>query len=199
MKKELKKDLRFIIIFILVVTISFIYLFQSTYAKYKKQVNSNVNSTIASWNIKINNETINNKKTLTNSITPTLYENEYVKENTLAPGIKGYFDINIDSSKVDVDFNYEVNAVLNNSTNLTDFKITDYELNDSGTKQNFNTTGISNSLPKNTKNTKIRFYVEWIDDDTNVMNNIEDTTYATNHDDVKYVLTIKFTQKKESN
>ncbi|MDD6402924.1 MAG: hypothetical protein PUG33_02115 [Mollicutes bacterium] len=199
MKKELKKDLRFIIIFILVVTISFIYLFQSTYAKYKKQVNSNVNSTIASWNIKINNETINNKKTLTNSITPTFYENEYVKENTLAPGIKGYFDINIDSSKVDVDFNYEVNAVLNNSTNLTDFKITDYELNDSGTKQNFNTTGISNSLPKNTKNTKIRFYVEWIDDDTNVMNNIEDTTYATNHDDVKYVLTIKFTQKKESN
>ena len=199
MKKELKKDLRFIIIFILVVTISFIYLFQSTYAKYKKQVNSNVNSTIASWNIKINNETINNKKTLTNSITPTFYENEYVKENTLAPGIKGYFDINIDSSKVDVDFNYEVNAVLNNSTNLTDFKITDYELNDSGTKQNFNTTGISNSLPKNTKNTKIRFYIEWIDDDTNVMNNIEDTTYATNHDDVKYVLTIKFTQKKESN
>lgn len=199
MKKELKKDLRFIIIFILVVTISFIYLFQSTYAKYKKQVNSNVNSTIASWNIKINNETINNKKTLTNSITPTFYENEYVKENTLAPGIKGYFDINIDSSKVDVDFNYEVNAVLNNSTNLTDFKITDYELNDSGTKQNFNTTGISNSLPKNTKNTKIRFYVEWIDDDTNVMNNVEDTTYATNHDDVKYVLTIKFTQKKESN
>ena len=81
MKKELKKDLRFIIIFILVVTISFIYLFQSTYAKYKKQVNSNVNSTIASWNIKINNETINNKKTLTNSITPTFYENEYVKEN----------------------------------------------------------------------------------------------------------------------
>ena len=199
MKKELKKDLRFIIIFILVVTISFIYLFQSTYAKYKKQVNSNVNSTIASWNIKINDETINNKKTLTNSITPTFYENEYVKENTLAPGIKGYFDINIDFSKVDVDFNYEVNAVLNNSTNLTDFKITDYELNDSGTKQNFSTTGISNSLPKNTKNTKIRFYVEWIDDDTNVMNNVEDTTYATNHDDVKYVLTIKFTQKKESN
>ena len=199
MKKELKKDLRFIIIFILVVTISFIYLFQSTYAKYKKQVNSNVNSTIASWNIKINDETINNKKTLTNSITPTFYENEYVKENTLAPGIKGYFDINIDSSKVDVDFNYEVNAVLNNSTNLTDFKITDYELNDSGTKQNFSTTGISNSLPENTKNTKIRFYVEWIDDDTNVMNNVEDTTYATNHDDVKYVLTIKFTQKKESN
>ena len=99
------------------------------------------------------------KKTLTNSITPTFYENEYVKENTLAPGIKGYFDINIDSSKVDVDFNYEVNAVLNNSTNLTD-----YELNDSCTKQNFSTTGISNSLPKNTKNTKIRFYVEWIDD-----------------------------------
>ena len=31
------------------------------------------------------------------------------------------------------------------------------------------------------------------------MNNIEDTTYATNHDDVKYVLTIKYTQKKVTN
>ena len=76
-------------------------MFQSTYAKYKKQVNSNVNSTIASWNIKINNETINNKKTLTNSITPTFYENEYVKENTLAPGIKGYFDINKKKKKME--------------------------------------------------------------------------------------------------
>ena len=52
---------------------------------------------------------------------------------------------------------------------------------------------------KNKKNTKVRFCVEWIDDNTNVVNNIEDTTYATNHDDVKYVLTIKFTQKKVTN
>lgn len=199
MKKELKKDIRFIIIFIFIVTISFLYLFQSTYAKYKKQINSNVSSTIASWNIKINDETISNKKTLTNNITPTFYENEYVKENTLAPGTKGYFDINIDSSKVDVDFNYEITANLDTNTNLLDFKITDYEINDSGTKQKFNVTGLTNSLQKNTKNTKIRFYVEWIDDETNSMSNNEDTTYSINHENVKYILKIKFTQKKDNN
>lgn len=199
MKKEIKKDIRFIIIFILIVTISFIYLFQSTYAKYKKQVNAEVNSNIASWNIKINNETISNKKTLTNSITPTFYENEYVKENTLAPGTKGYFDLNIDSSKVDVDFNYEINASLDTTTNLKDFKITNYEINDSGTKQRYNVTGITSSLKKNTKNTKIRFYVEWIDDSTNTMNNSEDTTYAAEHENVKYILSIKFAQKKDNN
>ena len=31
------------------------------------------------------------------------------------------------------------------------------------------------------------------------MNNIEDTTYTRNHDDVNYDLTIKFTQKKVTN
>lgn len=190
-----KKDIKFIIIFIFVVGISFIYLFQATYAKYRKQITSEVNANVASWNIKINDEAIANKKKLANSITPIFDENEYVKANTLAPGVTGHFDIIIDSSNVDVDFTYEITASLAEDTDLKDFKITGYELNDSGTINKYDSS-ITGDLVKNTKNTKIRFYVAWIDDDTNEMNNSEDTTYAVNHNNVIYNLTIKFTQKK---
>ena len=190
-----KKDIKFIIIFIFVVGISFIYLFQATYAKYRKQITTEVNANVASWNIKINDEAIANKKKLANSITPIFDENEYVKANTLAPGVTGHFDIIIDSSNVDVDFTYEITASLAEDTDLKDFKITGYELNDSGTINKYDSS-ITGDLVKNTKNTKIRFYVAWIDDDTNEMDNSEDTTYAVNHTNVIYNLTIKFTQKK---
>ena len=190
-----KKDIKFIIIFIFIVGISFIYLFQATYAKYRKQITSEVNANVASWNIKINDEAIANKKKLANSITPIFDENEYVKANTLAPGVTGHFDIIIDSSNVDVDFTYEITASLAEDTDLKDFKITGYELNDSGTINKYD-SGVTGDLVKNTKNTKIRFYVAWIDDGTNEMNNSEDTTYAVNHNNVIYNLTIKFTQKK---
>lgn len=190
-----KKDIKFIIIFIFIVGISFIYLFQATYAKYRKQIITEVNANVASWNIKINDEAIANKKKLANSITPIFDENEYVKANTLAPGVTGHFDIIIDSSNVDVDFTYEITASLAEDTDLKDFKITGYELNDSGTINKYD-SGVTGDLVKNTKNTKIRFYVAWIDDDTNEMDNSEDTTYAVNHNNVIYNLTIKFTQKK---
>ena len=190
-----KKDIKFIIIFIFIVGISFIYLFQATYAKYRKQIITEVNANVASWNIKINDEAIANKKKLANSITPIFDENEYVKANTLAPGVTGHFDIIIDSSNVDVDFTYEITASLAEDTDLKDFKITGYELNDSGTINKYDSS-ITGDLVKNTKNTKIRFYVAWVDDDTNEMDNSEDTTYAVNHTNVIYNLTIKFTQKK---
>ena len=173
-----KKDIKFIIIFIFIVGISFIYLFQATYAKYRKQITTEVNANVASWNIKINDEAIANKKKLANSITPIFDENEYVK-----------------ASNVDVDFTYEITASLAEDTDLKDFKITGYELNDSGTINKYDSS-ITGDLVKNTKNTKIRFYVAWIDDDTNEMDNSEDTTYAVNHTNVIYNLTIKFTQKK---
>ena len=39
-----KKDIKFIIIFIFIVGISFIYLFQATYAKYRKQTPRKLNT-----------------------------------------------------------------------------------------------------------------------------------------------------------
>ena len=196
MKK--KKDIRFILIFIIVVAISLTYLFRSAYAKYKRQIEGNTNSTIASWNIKVNNESINNKTVLTNYITPTYDANQYIKNNVLAPGSTGYFEIVINAQEVDVDFNYEISGEVNEDTPLDDLKITQYEQNN--VTSNYNSTDkITGTIQKNTGNTTIKVYFEWDDNDqTETMNNRDDTDYATNPDNqqTKIKVTIKFTQKQ---
>ena len=66
MKKMDKKDLQFIVIFIVVLACSFTYLYQSSYAKYRKRVTAGIDLKVAKWTIKINNEDVKNKKMLTN-------------------------------------------------------------------------------------------------------------------------------------
>ena len=68
--KNINKDIRFILIFIFIVSFSFIYLFQTSLAKYRKQITGNVDLQIAKWNIKINDEDVENKSVLTNNIIP---------------------------------------------------------------------------------------------------------------------------------
>lgn len=193
-----KKDLKFIIIFILIVCFSFAYLFQATYAKYRKQISTEMDGDIASWNIKVNDEDINEKKTLTNNITPEITSSEYVKDKKIAPGSSGYFTVTIDATNVDVDFKYELTTELNQDTNLTDFKISGYKINDGTLISTYNNK-LTGEIQKNTPKTKITYYIMWDDDDkTQTMNNTEDTDYAKNHKDVKINLNIKFTQKKEA-
>lgn len=197
MKK--KKDLYFIIIFLAIVSFSFIYLFQTSYAKYRKQATGQVQTRIASWNIKINNETINNNSTLENDITPTFDKNNYIKEGVIAPGSTGYFDLLIDSTEVDVDFKYTISDVSSTNANpLNDLKITKYELNDSGTKIDYDyAKGIIGDLEKNTANTKIRLYFVWNDDsETQTMTNKDDTKYAHTYTETNIKLKINFVQKK---
>ncbi|MCI8460343.1 MAG: hypothetical protein HFE81_02995 [Bacilli bacterium] len=198
MEKEKKKDLKFILISTLIISMSLLYLFQTSYAKYKKQLNGNVLSNIASWNIKVNNETIKNKMSLEKDIIPVFNKNDYIKENVLAPGSTGYFDLTIDAENVDVDFIYEITEEKT-SDSLIDLKITSYELNDSGTKIPYDeTTPLTGELLKNTKDTKIRLYFGWDDnEETQVMNNVEDTNYA-QKPNVKGNLKLKlhFIQKK---
>lgn len=192
-----KKDLSFVVIFIVIVTISLMYLAQASYAKYRRQVNGDVEATIARWNITVNNELINNKTALTNFIIPTLDTNQYVKSGVLAPGGTGYFDIIINATDVDVDFDYTINGEINQSTPLSDLKITQYEQGNTTRVYN-NSTGITGTIEKNTVNTTIRIYFEWDDSNTNTMDNQADTEYATQTTtpDAKIKVTINFIQKQ---
>lgn len=177
-----KKDLKFLIIFIIVVIICLIYLFQSSYAKYRKQINANINSSIASWNIKINDEYINNKSTLTNDIQTTFLGDNYTKEGVLAPGSEGYFDIIIDATNTDVSFNYTIHCIVSTASDITDLITTGYIINPSSTNTTKitydNTTGISGSVTHNTSQETIRIYIKWNEDATSTMDNTADTTTA---------------------
>lgn len=191
-----KNDFLFIIIFIVITGTSLLYLSKASYAKYKRQVDANVQNRISSWNIKVNNESINNKTTLSSEITPIIKNNQYVKEGTLAPGTTGYFDIVIDATEVDVDFTYTITGETNYETPLLDLLITDYEID--GVKTSYEDgKPLSGTLQKNTGNTPVRIYFKWNDDENNIMNNSEDTKYAIdpNNEITKIKVSITFSQK----
>lgn len=190
-----KRDLTFIVFFVLVLCLSITYLFQTSYAKYRKQVTGELNADIASWIITVNNEDITESRTLENEITPIFDTNQYVKANTIAPGSTGYFDIIIETINVDVDYNVEI-VDSKDTTDLQDLVLKQYELNDSGTRVNITNHTFSQDFTKNTERTKIRFYFVWDDDPTTeTMNNQADTSYQLDNDATKINLAIKFKQK----
>lgn len=195
-----KKDQKFILIFIIVIAFSFTYLYQSSYAKYRKKVSASLDLNVAQWTIKINNEDIKNNKVLKNKLKPEFEESEYTKSNVIAPGSKGYCDIVINSQNVDVNFNINLVATIPDTSSVIDLIVTDYIINPSET----NTTKIAYNendeidipVVHNTEKTIIRLYIEWDDDPTTQkMNNEEDTNAAVNTTSEALIeINTKFTQ-----
>ena len=199
--KGKKKDITFIIIFFLSVTMMLAYLFQSSYAKYRKNIEAESSLRIASWDIKLNNESLAGKTKLTNNLTPTYIENEYVNTGVIAPGGEGYVDININAAKVDVTFTYSVTVALADDNVVEDLKITHYQINPSYAtsekKQlNQNSKKVTGTILHNTTLTTIRLFVSWDDSETNIMDNKTDTAIAIDPNAEAIIkATINFTQK----
>ena len=154
---------------------------QNTYAKYISNATANSNFTIASWNFKVNNQDINANSNFSNVIVPVFENNPNIKDNVIAPTSEGYFDINIDHSNVDVSFTEKINLNFSGTNTVSDLKITGYAIND-GSIIEFNGNEISTDclLSDNVKINKYRFYVTWIDDDGQTMQNKDDTEAAKN-------------------
>lgn len=200
MNTEKKKDIKFIIIFIIIITLSFTYLFQASYAKYRKQVNAEVDAEIASWNIQINNEDIGKKKTLTNKIEPVFPGDEFTNEGVIAPGSIGYFDLIINAINVDVDFTYELTAEPSTTSSISDLKINSYIINPSETNTTqipyTNGTKLTNTIVRNTPSTTIRMYIEWNDTDEQTMDNSADTDVGVDQNSKALInVTFNFYQK----
>ncbi|MDO5393989.1 MAG: hypothetical protein Q4F33_05230 [Mycoplasmatota bacterium] len=201
MEKKRKKELTFILIFFICVTLSLAYLFQASYAKYKKQISGNVKFSIAEWNIKLNNENINGKNVLENAISPTYYKNDFVEENVIAPGSTGYVDLKIDASAVDVTFNYSLTTSIPEESAIKDLKITHYQYDpDIATNEKIvydNNTPLTGTIVHNTESTVIRLYIIWNDSEENIMDNKADTEAASNSENHGIIkATFNFTQAK---
>ena len=199
--KGKKKELTFIIIFFLSVSMMLAYLFQSSYAKYRKNINVTTSLKVASWDIVLNDESIAGKSELTNELTPTYTENEYVNAGVIAPGTNGYVDININAKNVDVTFTYKVHADLSEDTAVKDLKITHYQINPNNatsTKEQFDQLNktFEGTILHNTELTVIRLFIEWDDSETSTMDNKADTAAAISPDAEAIIkTTINFTQK----
>ena len=173
-----KKDLRFIILFVVLVSCCLLYLFQSSYAKYRRGVAGEVSADVAGWNIKVNGEDIANKKTLTTTIVPTFLESENSAAGVIAPGVEGYYTITIDASLVDVPFECTIHSDVADDSSISDLKTLSYQINPTSSTTDRLTysadTGIVQVIPRNTSQYVFRIYLVW-DDENGTMDNQADT------------------------
>lgn len=195
MKKN-KKTLFFIFILIFLLIISFIIV--DTYAKYLSSASSSANVSIAKWNIKVNNVTIKDNTDISSTITPVFPGNENIASNIIAPTAEGYFDLELDIQDVDVSFNYTITSTVAESSSVKDFSIVGYSIDD-GPKIEFQTNDektISEDILLNDdiQNRKIRIYIKWIDDDSQTMDNADDTLAAVSNNPAIFNVTINFLQ-----
>lgn len=168
---------------LIIIVICFLYLFQSSYAKYRRNIEGESKINIAKWNIKVNEEAIANKSKLTNNITPTFTGSEYINQGIIAPGIEGYYDININAKDVDLNFDYKIISTVSTESSVKDLVTTSYTINPDTNNDitSYNKdTGITGSIIKNTEATKIRIYIKWDDDESSqTMDNQKDTEIGT--------------------
>ena len=161
----------------------------STYSRYVAGTTGNIDILFAKWQILINNEDITSENNSTITITPTIEQNDNVKENTIAPTSKGYFDIDIDPTNVDVAFRYTVELEIDNEE-IPDLMITkytilpsDYEEGDTLEYTTLQNSTITDDLlyDNETENFNfepftLRIYFEWYEDEDELMDDEADTT-----------------------
>lgn len=115
------------VIVVFCIILCFLYLkSKATYSSYESVVDGNIDSSIASWNIKIDNESITtldmNKSVGINDIK---WDTTNVREGKVAPGSSGVMNINIDASETDVAVKYEMEIIDKVVDNTKFFTVTD--------------------------------------------------------------------------
>lgn len=181
--EERNRSHNMILTLLVALTLVVILLYQTTFAKYKKEVNGRIEADVADWNIKINNEDIRGKTTLTNSIVPTFPGDSYTKAGVIAPGTSGYFDLNIDATNADVNFAYTITATSDTTSDVRDIVIESYKIGN-GAVTPYTAAGIQGSITHNTASNPITVYITWNDGYGQTMDNVNDTTAGANDNSV---------------
>ncbi len=199
---------------ILVVLITFsicLSLMSSTYSRYVVDATGNIEALFARWQILINTIDITENATSTITIEPVIEENNYIASNVVAPSSKGYFDIDVDPSNVEVSFKYTIDLEIENE-NIPDLIITKYAfLPDNYVEGDYldiitlEDGCISDNLLYDKNNEEfefkpftIRVFFEWYEGENEQMNDEQDTTIglqaAQKNTPLKIKANIKFEQ-----
>lgn len=187
----------------------------STYSRYVAGTTGNIDMLFAKWQILVDNQDITNQSNSSITFNPTIESNANVKSNMIAPASKGYFDIEINPSNVDVSFGYNIELDIDNE-DIPDLMITryaildsDYEEGDTIEYTTLSTNIISGELlyDNTIQNFSfepftVRVYFEWIEGQDEVMDDSDDTEIgiAAGSDDVTFELNanVSFEQIIES-
>ena len=187
----------------------------STYSRYVAGTTGNIDMLFAKWQILVDNQDITNQNNSSITFNPTIESNANVKSNMIAPTSKGYFDIEIDPSNVDVSFGYNIELDIDNE-DIPDLMITryaildsDYEEGDTIEYTTLSTNTISGELfyDNTVQNFSfepftVRVCFEWIEGQGETMDDSDDTEIgiAAADDDVTFALSadVSFEQIIES-
>lgn len=198
-----------LILLILSVTLSFM---SHTYSRYVVDTTSNIEVSFAKWQVLVNETDITDGTTTNLEITPVIEESSNVKANTIAPSSKGYFDIAINPTNIEMSFDYKVTLKLLNE-NMPDILISKYAILSDTYKEGdtVTTTDITNNEITGTltydneidnfafKPFTIRVYFEWFEGTNEIMNDEADTTIgkdaAINNTKLQIEAALSFSQK----
>ena len=213
---KLKNKLRIIEVLLILSMLLTVFSIQRTYAKYFEKVGTTYNTNIKKWVIRVNDNNIHERESLSEVVQPILIENENMNSNkTLVPGRIGYFDMTLDYTYVDLTFDYQFVIEQLNSTKLTDFEIFGYSIVDGDEDNIIEAKEIAGTINPETdangdnkKNREIKVWFRWNDGEGSTMSNMEDTQFvgekntASDADEIHSILnykaTITFVQHVES-
>ena len=216
MKKNEQLKLNIIRLLCFISIVISIICIRNTYAKYYENVATNYDVNIKRWLIKINNQDIIDNSTVTNGISATFVENEYMNNNVLVPTAQYYVDIELDYTEVDLSFEiYDMNVLATGNVyeelendelieyteileDLRILKIVTVEENEETEILLPYTVEIGNENEDTT--ISLRIYFEWNDGIEENMNDDEDTNFEgmeeqnNNHNIINYKANITFRQ-----
>ena len=160
----------------------------STYSRYVAGTTGNIDILFAKWQILVNTEDITNQNNSSITITPTIEADDNIKADTIAPSSKGYFDIDIDPTNVDVSFRYTIDLEIDNE-DIPDLVISkyailpsDYEEGDTLEYTTLQDSTITDDLLFDNETANfafepftLRICFEWYEDDDELMDDEADT------------------------
>lgn len=202
---------KFRIVLLLAALSTTLCLMSNTYSRYVADTTGNIDALFSKWQILVKNEDITNSTNSSVTFTPHIEENANVKTNTIAPSSKGYFDIDIDPTNVEVSFKYTINLTMQSEI-IPDLMITKYSIVPEsyveGTilpTQNIENSVITNDMLFDNaiqdfafEAFTIRIYFEWIEGTNNneTMNDAADTAIGSSIENVAFDMnaTINFEQ-----
>ena len=183
---------------LLVLLWAFLFLFISifyirgTYARYVTALNSNSFIDISRWLLKVNTQDITQTANFSSNLELTFNEGStYIAENKITPASTGYAEVLIDYSSITLPFTYSLTF---SSQSLDDLKFTGYSID--GTFYEYDNATITNNVTPDGVNTtqSLKLHFTWFDGTGETSNDIQDTTYSHNPENMKLNLDIEFTQ-----
>ena len=185
----IKKVKILLVILSLAITLN---LMSNTFSRYVSKATGNIDMAFSKWQILVNNVDITSNTSSSIDLTTVLEENSNIATNTIAPSSKGYVDIDIDPTNVDVSFDYSINLEVKNEE-VKDLLITDYAILDNNyiegdqietiplEENSINETLLYDNTIDNFKFEPftVRIYFEWYEGENEQLDDTKDTEIGT--------------------